>query len=283
MRIGRYEVCSLETGRFALDGGAMFGVVPKALWEKQIPADARNRIPMALRTLLIREAGGDRTILVDTGIGKKWDAKRADIYAVDHSTADLESALGAKGLSPDDVTDVFLTHLHFDHAGGATKRLADGRVVPTFPRARYHVQRRNLELAQSPSEKDRASFLRENFEPLLEAGRLTIADGPGELAPGIEVIVTEGHTEGMQHPRVHGPEGSVFFCADMVPTAAHVAVPWIMAYDNLPLTVMEEKKRILGRAAAEGWILVLEHDPLSPAVKIAPAGDGFVVSERVTL
>jgi glyoxylase-like metal-dependent hydrolase (beta-lactamase superfamily II) len=281
MKIGPYDVCSLETGRFALDGGAMFGVVPKALWEQRIPADDRNRIPLALRTMLIR--AGDRTILVDTGMGRKWDQKRADLYGLDHASHDLERSLAERGLAPEDVTDVFLTHLHFDHAGGATKRLEDGTVAPAFPRARYHLQRSNLELARSPSEKDRASYLEENFGPLLAAGCLELHDGPGEFAPGIEVLVSDGHTTGMQLPRVHGPEGSVLYCADLVPTAAHVAVPWIMAYDNHPLTVMAEKKQILGRAADEGWILLLEHDPSGPAVRVAATDKGFVAAGRVTL
>ena len=282
MQIGRYRLSSIETGRFALDGGAMFGVVPKALWEKKIPADARNRIPMAVRTLLLEELAGPRKILVDTGIGQKWDSKGQEIYGIDHGTLRLETSLAAKGLTPADISDVLLTHLHFDHAGGATRRV-DGRLVPTFPRATYWVQRRNLAWAENPVEKDRASYLQENWKPLQEHGQLQVLDAAGEWLPGIELLLSDGHTQCMQLPHVHGPEGHLLYCADLIPTSAHVPVAWTMGYDNHPITVMEEKKRILERASAEGWTLFFEHDPYGPAATIEWTTKGYAVKARVEL
>jgi glyoxylase-like metal-dependent hydrolase (beta-lactamase superfamily II) len=282
MIIGNYRLASVETGRFALDGGAMFGVVPKALWEKKIPADERNRIGLAVRALLIEEVSGPRKILVDTGIGQKWDAKGQDIYGIDHSTLRLETSLAALGLAPDDITDVLLTHLHFDHAGGATK-LAGGKVVPTFPNATYWVQRQNLAWAKNPTEKDRASYLPENWAPLEAAGILKTTDGPGEWLPGIELVLSDGHTRAMQLPHVHGAGGHLIYCADLIPTAAHIPVPWVMGYDNFPITVMEEKKRILERAVAEGWALFFEHDPLGPAARPELTSKGYQARERVRL
>ena len=283
MRIGRYQVSAVETGRFALDGGAMFGVVPKTLWEKQIPADDKNRIPMALRTLLIEEVGGTRKILVDTGMGSKWSDKMAAIYAVDHSQLTLEKSLQQKGLTTDDITDVLLTHFHFDHAGGATRRDERGKLVPSFARARYWVQRRNLELARAPSEKDRASYLTENFTPLLEHGVLQFLDGPGPWAEGIELVLSDGHTLGMQLPRVFGPEGSVIYCADLIPTAAHVPVPWVMAYDNQPVLTIQEKKPLLAQAHEQGWVLFFEHDPYGPAARVQLTDKGYSAGDRVVL
>lgn len=282
MRIGRYELHAIETGWFALDGGAMFGVVPKTLWEKKIPADERNRIGLAVRALLLVETGGTRRILVDTGVGQKWDAKMADIYGVDHSRLRLETSLAAHGLAASDITDVLLTHLHFDHAGGATTQVG-GRIVPTFANATYWVQRRNLEWARDPNEKDRASYLHENWVALEEAGVLRLTDGPGEWLPGIELLLSEGHTRGMQLPLVRGPEGALLYCADLIPTAAHVPVPWHMGYDLYPVTVMEEKRAILERAVAEGWTLFFEHDPHGPAATVARTNKGYAPKERRTL
>ncbi len=282
MRIGPYELSSIETGWFALDGGAMFGVVPRSLWERKLPADDRNRVGLALRALLLEEGDGPRKILVDTGIGQKWDAKSADIFAVDHSRLELEKSLQERGLKTSDITDVLLTHLHFDHAGGATKKIGN-KIVPTFENAQYHVQKDNLAWAQNPTEKDRASYLQENFEPLLEAGVLQCLDGPGEWLAGIELIISHGHTKAMQLPHIHGAEGHVTYCADIIPTSVHVPVPWVMAYDNFPLDSMAEKKDILQRATAEDWTLFFEHDPFGPAAKVIHGPKGFAAGERIAI
>ena len=282
MRIGRYKLSSVETGQFALDGGAMFGVVPRALWERKIPPDDRNRIGLALRALLIEEVDGKRKILVDTGIGQKWDPKEADMYGIDHSKLKLEKGLAERGLGTADITDVFLTHLHFDHAGGATKRVGD-EIVPTFENATYYVQEKNLEWAQNPTPKDRASYLLENFEALLREGVLELTNGPGEWLPGIEIIISNGHTYFMQLPHIHGPEGHLTYCADIIPTSAHVPVPWVMAYDNFPLQTMEEKEAILDRAEAEDWTIFFEHDPFGPAAKVEYTKKGYVAGTRIQL
>ncbi len=282
MRIGPYELTSIETGWFALDGGAMFGVVPRAVWAQHIAPDDRGRIGLALRALLIQEVDGDRKILVDTGIGQKWDAKKTDIFGIDHSQLELERSLADHGLQAGDITDVLLTHLHFDHAGGATKKVGE-TIVPTFENATYYVQQANLDWAQAPTEKDRASYRPENFEALLREGVLELTDGPGMWLPGIELILSDGHTRAMQLPHIHGPEGHVAYCADLVPTSVHVPTPWVMAYDNFPLTTMREKRAIFERACAEDWILFLEHDPFGPATKVECGSRGYSAGERIEL
>ncbi|MEW5883812.1 MAG: MBL fold metallo-hydrolase [Armatimonadota bacterium] len=256
-RIGPYSLFSIETGRFRLDGGAMFGVVPKPLWERRIPADERNRITLAMRCLLI--VGEGRVILVDTGIGDKNEEKFADIFGIDHEHSSLEGSLREVGYEPEDVTDVILTHLHFDHCGGATRREGES-VVPTFRNASYHVQREHWEWAMDPNPRERASFLKENFEPLAAQGNIRLLDGGGRFAEGIELLVVSGHTRAMQLVKVFDNAATLLFAADLVPTSAHVPLPWVMAYDVEPLRTIEEKGRILGAAADEGWLLFFEHD-----------------------
>lgn len=250
----------------------MFGVVPKPLWERKIPADERNRIPLAMRCLLLTSA--DRTILVDVGIGGKFDSKFADIYGVDSTDSTLRDALASAGVQPEDVTDVVLTHLHFDHCGGATSWNGSD-LVPTFPSATYHVQEEHWRWACDPNPRERASFLKENFLPLEVAGQLNRVQGGTVLFEGVEVVVVNGHTRAMQLVKVADGETTLLYAADLVPTAAHVPLPWIMAYDVEPLRTLEEKERILGQAAHEGWILVLEHDPQHAAIRIERDGPSF--------
>lgn len=288
MRIGKYQLNAVETGEFALDGGAMFGVVPRTLWERKLPPDDRNRIHLAVRALLVQELddGGIPTghnLLIDTGVGQKWDARMADIYGVDHSRLRIETSLAELELRLEDIGHVLLTHLHFDHAGGATRRDESRGLVPTFPNARYYVQQQNLDWAQNPTQKDRASYLKENFQPLLEAGVLETLDGPGEFWPGIELHMSNGHTTGMQLPRIHDSESSLIYCADIIPTAAHVPVPWVMAYDNEPLVTMAEKEALLARAVAEGWWIFFEHDPEAAMAKVVQGPKGYAAAERSQL
>ncbi len=258
MVIGGYEVLAIETGRFRLDGGAMFGVVPKPLWERIAPADERNRIAMASRSMLLR--GNGRTILVDAGNGDKYSDKLRDIFAFDTTGNDIVTSLARYGVAPGDVTDVILTHLHFDHAGGATVRVRD-RIEPAFPRARYHVQRAQWDAAHRPTERDRASYIPEDFEPLMEEGVLQLRDDDGEILPGITTLVCYGHTTALQCPVVSDGKTSLVFCADLVPMRPHVQLPWIMGYDLRPLVTLEEKRRVLRRAVDEGWLLFFQHDP----------------------
>ncbi|MBP1690650.1 MAG: Glyoxylase, beta-lactamase superfamily [Bacteroidetes bacterium] len=280
MIIGPYDLRSIETGSFALDGGAMFGVVPKPLWEKEHPADERNRIRMAARVLLIR--GGGRTILVDTGNGEPDDPKRKDIFKFDTSQASLLTSLARAGVAPGDVTDVILTHLHFDHAGGATRRV-NGALQPTFPHARYHVQKAHWEAASRPTERDRASFVEENYLPLHDAGQLEFIDGEGELFPGIRLFTVFGHTTALQCPQISDGTTTLFYCADLVPLRSHVRLPWIMGYDLRPLVTLEEKRTILQRAFEEHWVLFFEHDPELEAATIAHDSKGYRIAEGITV
>jgi glyoxylase-like metal-dependent hydrolase (beta-lactamase superfamily II) len=290
MRLGRYTIDLIETGRFALDGGAMFGVVPKNLWAKAYPhVDEQNRIAMTSRAMLAR--GDGRIIVVDAGCGQKLGEKLESIYAVERSGPGLLGELARLGVQPQDVTDFVYTHLHFDHAGGSTRYDDDGAAVPVFPNARHYVQRDHLAWARTPTEKDRASFMPENWEPVVERGLLETLDGDGELFPGIDVRVVNGHTRAMQMVLVRGDGGDggdagedgLLFCADLVPMAPHLAMPYIMGYDNFPLTTLEEKKRIIPEAFERGWLLAFEHDPFTDVVRIAPGKRGFEIVERITV
>ena len=280
MRIGPYELHAIETGRFALDGGAMFGVVPRPLWEKTNPPDEKNRITLAARALLLK--GNGRTILIDTGNGAKFNEKLTSIYRIDMAEFDLVSSLARLGIAPADVTDVILTHLHFDHAGGATT-LANGEAVPTFPRARYCVQREHWLAAQHPTERDKASFFTEDFMPLHDRGVLDFTEGEGEILPGVRVAIVHGHTAALQCPLISDGRTSLLYCADLVPTASHVPLAWIMAYDLRPLVTLEEKRRLLGRAVEEGWILFFEHDAALAAARLARTDKGIVLGDPVVI
>ncbi|TAE31404.1 MAG: MBL fold metallo-hydrolase [Candidatus Kapaibacterium sp.] len=286
MQFGNISIEILETGTFALDGGAMFGVVPKNLWERAYhAADAQNRIPMKAQCLLVRgDIGGKhRVILVDTGNGDKMPAKLRDIYKMDSSEHELSRSLQRFGVTAADVTDVVLTHLHFDHAGGATMLNAAQELVPTFPNARYYVQKEQWQWAQNPSDKDRASFVKQDYEPLLAHGVIELLDGAGQLFEGIDVLPLFGHTTAMQAVKISTEAGVVFFGADVFPTSAHVALPYIMGYDNFPLTTLEEKKILTARAADEAWIVVFEHDGFRQASNIVRTDKGFARGEAMTI
>lgn len=280
MTLGSFQLHEVRDGTFALDGGAMFGVVPRPLWERKHPADERNRIRLALRCLLVDD--GKRRVLIDDGIGDKLDGKHRDIYAVDHSRFDLDRELARAGFSRADITDVVLTHLHFDHSGGTT-RLESGELALAFPNATYHLQRRNWAWAHHPSEKDRGSFRAENYSLLERSGRLHLLDGQTELYPGIQLFVSEGHTVGLQLARITDGERSVVFCADLIPTTSHLRAAWVMAYDLYPLTTIEEKKMLLAQAVEDGWILFFEHDPDIAACTVKEERGEVVVDQVVQL
>lgn len=279
-RIGPYTLHAIETGRFGLDGGAMFGIVPKPLWERRIAPDDRNRIPLHMRCLLLK--GADRCILIDTGLGEKHDAKFADLYAVDHESADLLGSLASVGVRPADVTDVVLTHLHFDHAGGSTRHDGD-RLVPTFPEARYHIQRSHWDWASAPNGKEKNSFRPIDFDPLMAAGQVRLVDGEVELCPGVEVLTVHGHTHAQQIVKISGPEGTLVYVADLLPTSAHLRPPWIMAYDVRPLVTLDEKERFLRAAHAEGWHLFFEHDPEVEVASLQKTERGFRLTKPRSL
>lgn len=281
LTIGPYRVDVLETGSFALDGGAMFGVVPRPLWERaySVP-DERNRIPMVARCLLLRSV--DRTILVDTGNSRRLPTKHQEIYGVDFSRHDLDRSLGNHGLTRDDVTDVILTHLHFDHVGGAV--ISDGNEqVPAFPNAWHYVQREHWDWAIAPTDKDRASFLPQQFLPLMHHGRIELLDGPCEIFPMIFLDCSFGHTAALQTVKVSDGTSTVFYPADLIPTGAHVPYPFVMGYDNWPLRSMEEKQRILPIAADEAWTVIFEHDAMRQAATIVVGEKGPMLGPSVVI
>lgn len=287
--IAGYEVCPLPTGIFGLDGGAMFGTVPKVLWEKNIPADDKNRIPMEARALLLKKPGCN--IVIDTGNGGDFVAKYGDklgpkfqqMYNIDSEGPSLLKSLASFGVTPDDVQHVVLTHLHFDHAGGATQEQA-GQIVPTFPKAKYYLQKKNLETAQKPNLRERASYFPANFEPLIKAQQLKLLEGDTDnIIPGISVLVSNGHTQGQQMVKLSDGKQTLLYCADVVPTSSHVRLAWVMGYDLHPMQLIEEKQKWLAQAAAEKWFLYFEHDPFCDAAQIIAQGSDFAVERRLHL
>jgi glyoxylase-like metal-dependent hydrolase (beta-lactamase superfamily II) len=261
MRLGNIEIHYLDAGTFGLDGGAMFGVVPKVLWEKKSPPDEKNRIRLRANSLLVR--AHNKTILVETGNGTKWDPKQRAIYNVQEGDPLIDS-LARNGVQPDQIDLVINTHLHFDHCGGNT-RFVNDRTVPTFHRARYVVQRGELEHALNPADRDRASYFAENFAPISKEGRWDLVDGDREILPGISVARIRGHNADIQAVLLTGGEKTLAFVADLFPTRHHIPLPWIMAYDLYPLQTLETKRQWISRIVAGQWIVVFGHDPDIPA------------------
>ena len=260
-KLGRFTLHTLDAGSLKLDGGAMFGVVPKPLWEKRIPADERNRIPLRMRCLLVETP--DALVLIDNGLGNKESDKFKDIYGIenDGSPTRLEDALKAAGYKPDDVDIMIDTHLHFDHAGGNTTIDEAGEIKLTFPKAKYVVQRGEFEWAHSRNERVQASYLTNNFDPVEKAGRFKFVEGATEIIPGISVRPTPGHTPHHQSVVIHSEDETAIFLADVMPTSAHLPLPWIMGYDVEPLVTLESKRSLLSQARQDKWLLVFEHDP----------------------
>ena len=261
MKLGDLEFWLLTDGTFRLDGGAMFGAVPRPKWELAMPPDHRNRILLAMNCLLIRTAG--KWILVETGAGNKWDAKRNDIYAFEDPPR-LPDKLLARGVRPEQIDIVINTHLHLDHCGWNTRH-ENGKTVATFPNAQYIVQRQELEHAKNPTERDSGSYIPDNFRPLEESNRWLLVDGDYEVVPGVEVIRTPGHNRDMMCVRLIGGGYTALFFSDLVPTVAHLRYSWIMAYDLYPLTILDSKKKWIQRAAREGWLVVFGHEANTPA------------------
>ena len=314
LEIGPFRVTPVDAGTFRLDGGAMFGVVPKTLWSRVIESDELNRIPMAMRCMLVESAATGRIYLVDTGAGTKFDRKMSSIYNLsygggeaDDGIADpLTASLQQLGLRPEDITDVIFTHLHFDHCGGAVKRIetdytadsvrptaaaqeANGYEL-TFQRAAHHVSKRQWDTATAPNAREKASFLNENIEPLqkaLERGILLLEEDHTVFEPGFDTLSADGHTIGQWLPRLKGAlhkeaavrgasgyeprspeETTLLYAADLIPTRHHVPLPWVMGYDMRPLLTLEEKQRLLTQAAKEHWMFFLEHDPIDSMIFI---------------
>ncbi|MCP4499905.1 MAG: MBL fold metallo-hydrolase [Deltaproteobacteria bacterium] len=288
LHLGRYDAQVIQAGRFALDGGAMFGVIPRTMWEKRIEPDARHRIDLATNCLLLRD--GKRVILVDNGMGNKWNAKEQGIFKIGEWT--LLENLQKAGVAADDVTDLFLTHLHFDHAGGSTALDENEELRITFANANVHVGKRNWEWAKDPVERDRGSYRRENFELLNEGGRLVLHDDEKCLAEGaapirifddFEAFSCDGHTSGQLLPLV-GPVGAnndvmrLLYGADMIPTQHHVRMPWHMGYDLRPTTLLKEKRALLSLCSDEHVALLFEHDLQTAVASIVREGKDFSVN-----
>jgi glyoxylase-like metal-dependent hydrolase (beta-lactamase superfamily II) len=266
--IGNFELSILSDGRYFTDGGAMFGVVPKILWELKMPTDSRNRVGLGLNSLLIR--GGARTVLVETGMGSKLPEKIRGIY--DHQPRLLES-LEEAGVAPEEVGIVINTHLHFDHCGWNT-RFCDGRVLPTFPRARYYIQQGEWEHAHHANERDFTGYLGENYDPLAVSGQLELIEGDREILPGISVRRYPGHTRDLQAVLVSSGGQTACYVSDLIPTMHHLEIPWVMGYDSFPLETMEQKKRFYAEAIPNRWLVLFPHDPAVPLAYVERGGDG---------
>jgi glyoxylase-like metal-dependent hydrolase (beta-lactamase superfamily II) len=262
MQFGDLELISLTDGFFRLDGGAMFGVVPKPLWEKRMPADEKNRITFGLRPLIVRSAG--KTMIIDAGIGDKMDAKSIAIYGIDRSR-NLDHALAEAGLDAGSIDLVLASHLHFDHAGGFTRRDKSGVLGPRFPRARYVARTGEWQDATHPHERNRASYLPENFVPLMDAGVLELVSEDGSIMPGVRVVRTGGHTMYHQIVMIESRERTAVFAADLIPTIAHIDTPWIMAYDLYPMDTLAFKRTFVREAVEREYLIFFEHDPVIAA------------------
>lgn len=276
------KLFAIDTGLFKLDGGAMHGVVPKSMWQKQNPADGNNMCTWAMRCLLV-DTGTSR-ILIDCGIGDKQDQKFLGHYYL-HGEDTLASSLARHGYQCSDITDLFLTHLHFDHCGGAIRRDADGSLVPVFENAVYWSDRLHWKAARKPNEREKASFLTENIQPIQDCGKLEFVEAHdgGEWKDGIRIRYMQGHTESMMLPMIPYKDRLIVYCADLIPSAAHVSLPWVMAYDMNPLDTLSEKREILEAAAAHNWILLFEHDPQIECATVQMTEKGIRVKETFRL
>ena len=282
MKLGDLTLTLVNGGNFRLDGGAMHGVVPKTLWSRLVSCDALNRCEYTTRCLLIESAG--RRVLVETGNGDKFPPKLKDIYGIDHDRS-IGDALREVGVEPASIDFVVMSHLHFDHSGGSTRRTPSGALVPVFTRARHVVQAREWQDATHPHDRNRASYLGENIGPLQEAGLLQLVDGEAEIVPGVRVLPTPGHTAGHQSVLVGADDGpQALFLGDVVPTAVHTRLPWVMSYDLDPAGTVETKRKLFERAIRQDWLLLWGHDRDHHGGRLAPDKDGNpVVKEFVTL
>lgn len=282
-KLGDFELHALSDGFFRLDGGAMFGIVPKVVWEKALPADDRNRVRLAITTLLVRT--GRANVLVDAGIGDKNDPKFSELYGIERSST-VPRGLAELGLKPDDIDYVVLSHLHFDHAGGSTRRGPDGELQPTFPKATYVVQQGMWEEALDPNPRTKGSYKKDDFMPLRPLGRVKFVDGDVEVTRGVRVRLTGGHCRHHQAVEVESGGKKAFFWADLLPTTHHVKPAWTMGYDLYPAEVASIRERVVAQAAAEGWINVFEHDPeiaMGRFVKDEKGGYRVEAVERVSV
>ena len=281
--IGNLELFSIETGRFRLDGGAMFGVVPKTLWNRKIECDEKNRILMATRCLLIRSKATGKVYLVDNGCGDKFDDKMRHIYSLNFKHSELERSLNAVGVTPSDVTDMVFTHLHFDHCGGTTTYDEQGQIKHRFENATYHVNKRHWETATNPNAREKASFLPENITPIAESVRLNLVEDSHTFEEGFTTITMNGHTIGQQLPFIHDSNRTLVYGADLLPTHAHVPIPWVMGYDMFPLQTLQEKDPFLKEASKNKWYIYMEHDAYNEVITIKEKDGRFSAGESLTM
>jgi glyoxylase-like metal-dependent hydrolase (beta-lactamase superfamily II) len=279
VQLGDYRVEIVPDAEFRLDGGAMFGVVPRSLWSRSCPPDDENRVRLGANCLYV-EAAGER-ILVETGMGDKWSARQAEMYGVERARPLGESLRALTGCAPEAITIVVNTHLHFDHAGGNTTLGDDGRAVPAFPNARYFVSAAEHAHAERPHERDRASYLPENWRPLADSLQLELKPDAYEVVPGLTLETVPGHSRTMQCVRLERAGRTLYCFADLVPTRAHVPFAWVMGYDLYPVETLEAKKRLLPRAARENWLCLFYHDAEAPLCRVVEAdgklrAEGFV-------
>lgn len=275
------KLYSIETGNLKLDGGAMFGVVPKVMWSKKYPADENNLINLAMRCLLVID--GDRKILIDNGIGEKQDEKFLKHFHLNGDDT-LESSLAKLGLSKDDITDMVLTHLHFDHTGGSIEWNEDKtKLIPAFKNANYWVSQAQWEWATKPNKREKASFLGENIQPMEESGQLKIIDKEGELFPNFHVKLFNGHTDGQVIPHINYKGRTVVFMADLLPSTAHIPMPWVMAYDTRPLLTLQEKEKFYEEAIENDYVLFFEHDIFNECCTLQQTPKGPRLNETFKL
>ncbi len=273
--IGDFEVTVLSDGTYELDGGAMFGVVPKVLWEKRIHADARNMLTMGTNSLLVRD--GKRTVLIETGIGPKLNEKSQSIYK---NQARLLKSFEEAGVAPDEIDIVINTHLHFDHCGWNTY-YRSGKAVATFPRAKYYVQKGELAHAHEQHERDRVSYLTDNYDPLVESGQMMLLEGDAEIAPGISVRVFPGHTRDLQIVVARSRGAVVCYASDLIPTTHHLDPTWVMGYDLYPLTCIDNRHRFYAEAIPEKWLVVFTHDHETPWAYVEMGEKGRPVARTI--
>ncbi len=279
MLFSDYRVEIIPDCEFRLDGGAMFGVVPRNLWSKVAPHDDQNRIRMNMNCLFI-EAGNER-ILIDTGIGDKWSEKHRAMYGIDRRRSLDDSLKAIAGVSSDDITIVINTHLHFDHAGGNTRIDESGKAVPAFSNARYFISRAEYEHAEAPTDRDRASYFADNWRPLKETGQLELKESEYEVVPGLRMETHAGHNRSMQCPRLERDGQTLFGFADLVPLRAHVPFAWVMGYDLYPVETVEAKKKLLPQAARENWTCLFYHEPEQPLGRVVEQDGKFRVKTIV--
>jgi len=272
MKIGKYNLKIINSGFIGLDGGAMFGIIPKPLWQKTNSPDEQNRVTLATRNLLLESES--KKIIIDTGMGTKWDEKSKEIYRID-TNLELEYELKLFDIQPDQITDVIITHLHFDHTGGSTK-LENGKLIPAFSNAKYYVQKKNFEWAMNPSDRDRGSYIKDNFEPLAKEGVLNFNNEDEFFDDEIQFKVINGHTFGQQMIKISDGSTTLLYCCDLMPFVSHIRIPYIMGYDLQPLVTVGEKKKYLKVAADENWYLFFSHDPEIALATVKHSDKGIV-------